>query len=133
MSKKYILLVVITILVVSVIGLLTYKASNTQTKNYTAESNNWRINLSVPKSKDLFGSLSCEYIRKMNGEINHFEYNLKGESNSISGSEEGNWSSGYKYEHGGINVSSLTPNEDDQYEITLTVDGKTEKLILTSK
>lgn len=128
MNKKTTFFLVAVFLVV-VAGILTYSASKGE--KYTADSNNWRISLTVDKSGEYFGSLSCEYIGEITGTMKHFEYKLKGARGSISGSEEGNWEFGYKYKHGAISASALVPNESDQFEITVNLDGNTETLILT--
>lgn len=129
MNKKYFFLILGVLVITTTVFFLTNRASNVG--NYTAESENWRVSLKVDKSGKYFGSLSCEYIGEINKTINHFEYKLKGARDSISGSEKGNWDSGYKYSHGGISADSLVPNENDQFEITITFGENTEMLVLS--
>lgn len=129
MNKKNTFILVTIIIVIGTVAFLTNSAS--KANNYAAKSDNWRVNLIVDKKGNNFGSLSIDYIGEINGTMNHFEYKLKGEDEHISGSEEGNWDFGYKYKNGAISSSSLMPNEKDQFEITLNLDGNIETLMLS--
>lgn len=129
MNKKNIFILVTVIIVIGIVAFLTNSAS--KANNYTAKSDNWMVNLLVDTKGDNFGSLSIDYIGEVNRTMNHFEYKLKGEGEHISGSEEGNWDFGYKYKNGSISSSSLVPDEKDQFEITLSLDGNIETLMLS--
>ncbi|QMV44264.1 hypothetical protein [Cohnella cholangitidis] len=129
MNRKYIFLIVAVLLVVTAFIVLTYNASKEE--KYTAESENWKVSLTLAKENEKFVSLICEYMGEINETINHFEYKLKGASDYFAGTERGNWDSKYIYKHSALSNRALVPNESNQFEITITFGGHTETLSLT--
>ncbi|QMV43612.1 hypothetical protein [Cohnella cholangitidis] len=123
-NRAYVLSVAI-LFIVLVSSVFVYKSNNSNI--YKGVSENWRVSLTI-NNKDI-STISCEYIGKRTDTINNFEYKLAGASNYFSGSEQGEWTSGYRYEKSNSN-NNLTPNENNEFIITLTLDGETEKLIL---
>ncbi|QJD82747.1 hypothetical protein [Cohnella herbarum] len=113
------------LLIILVSSVFAYQSNNSDI--YKGVSDNWRVTLTI-NNKNL-STISCEYIGNRTDAIHNFEYKLSGASNYFSGSEQRNWTSGYRYETNTSN-NNLAPNGNNEFIITLTLDGESEKLIL---
>ncbi|MEK3716647.1 hypothetical protein [Paenibacillus sp. FSL R7-0333] len=129
MKGKKVIVLVIVLIVIFMLGLFTYRLS--KENSFSAESANWRVSLTTEGENQ--STLSCEYIGSRTDTIKSFKYKLKGARDYFSGSEDGVWENGYKYEKNTINAYELIPDQNNQFKISITLDGDSEELFLTKK
>lgn len=133
MKGKKVIIFGLVLIVIFILGLITYRVSKEH--RFTAESANWRVSLTInetTKNRNQ-STISCKYIGSRTDTIKSFIYKLSGSREYFSGSENGAWENGYKYEKTTINDYQLIPDQNNQFKISITLDGDSEVLFLTKK